>query len=332
MTLEKLRGRIKNEIVVQDGNIADWQWERTGLPGEAAKIGITNFLIVVNEIANKLNTEFGQIINLKGEIVNEAKNTYGVISKNQVINFIETGVRLGLDSKFMENEWIPKLAKSFLKEGDVLGILNSLKNNAEIHHNHNSKEKAAEKVTILKTLKETLHDEMAQYYGFISGKNISILIASTGQPKEVAASYIYEYLLENGFEPKKKHRGSTYYTITTSTDWWTVSYRTQYRWKIIENIHKDLNSCNGYILSGKIFQVINSTDYEKSEVVEIINNFLTKNSYVPKRKTRAKKVETIITSTDWISVQHKTKTETQGYVIILIVALILFVIIKGCVS
>ena len=135
---------------------------------------------------------------------------------------------------------------------------------------------------------------MAQYYGLILEKDISILIASTGQPKEVTARYIYEYLLKNGFEPKKKHRGSTYYTITTSTDWWTVSYRTQYRWKIIENIHKDLNSCNGYILSGKIFQVINSTDYEKSEVVEIINNFLTKNSYVPKRKTRAKKVETII--------------------------------------
>lgn len=72
MTLEEIRERVKNKLIIHDGNIADWQWHNTELPKNALSIGIVDFLKLVDETAVKLNTNISKIVQLETEIYNKS--------------------------------------------------------------------------------------------------------------------------------------------------------------------------------------------------------------------------------------------------------------------
>lgn len=109
MTLDELRERIKNEFVLHEGNVADWQWARTGLPAEAAELGIPDFLRLVDDVSRPLNAQFGKILDLQALIRKVAIDNQKRLSDVQIGGFALDAERLGLSRTFVTEQWVPRL-------------------------------------------------------------------------------------------------------------------------------------------------------------------------------------------------------------------------------
>ncbi|WP_041257713.1 WG repeat-containing protein [Fibrella aestuarina] len=109
MSLDELRERIKNELVLHEGNIADWQWNRTGLPTEARELGITDFLRLVDDVARPLNAQFSKILELQAVIRKIAVDTQKRLSDVQIGGFALEAERLGLSRSFVTEQWVPRI-------------------------------------------------------------------------------------------------------------------------------------------------------------------------------------------------------------------------------
>ncbi|RYF65777.1 MAG: hypothetical protein EOO39_24255, partial [Cytophagaceae bacterium] len=109
MSLDELRERIKNELVLHEGNVADWQWARTGLPTEATELGITDFLRLVDDVTRQLNPQFGKIIDLQTLIRKVGTDNQKKLSDVQIGGFALDAERLGLSRTFVIDQWVPRL-------------------------------------------------------------------------------------------------------------------------------------------------------------------------------------------------------------------------------
>ena len=109
MTLDELRERIKNELVLHEGNVADWQWTRTGLPAEATELGITDFFRLVDDVTRPLNAQFGKILDLQTTIRKVAGDSGKKLSDVQIGGFALDAERLGLSRGFVTEQWVPRL-------------------------------------------------------------------------------------------------------------------------------------------------------------------------------------------------------------------------------
>ncbi len=109
MTIEDLRERITNELVLHEGNVADWQWNATGLPAEAAQLGLPDFLRLVDDVSRGLNARFGKILTLRDTILTLATANKKRLSDVQIGGFALEGERLGLSRAFVMEQWVPRL-------------------------------------------------------------------------------------------------------------------------------------------------------------------------------------------------------------------------------
>ncbi|MBO0935012.1 WG repeat-containing protein [Fibrella sp. HMF5335] len=109
MTQDDLRERIKNELVLHEGNIADWQWNRTGLPAEATELGITDFPRLVEDVSRALNTRFSKILELQAAIRKAGVDNEKHLSGLQIDLFAQDADRLGLSRTFITEQWIPHI-------------------------------------------------------------------------------------------------------------------------------------------------------------------------------------------------------------------------------
>jgi WG containing repeat len=109
MSQDDLRERIKNELVLHEGNIADWQWNRTGLPNEATELGITDFPRLVEDVSRSLNTRFGKMLDLQAAIQTAGAENEKRLSGLQIDLFAQDADRLGLSRTFVIEQWIPQI-------------------------------------------------------------------------------------------------------------------------------------------------------------------------------------------------------------------------------
>lgn len=112
MTIDELRERIKNQIVLHDGELADWQWPATGLPTEAAELGITDFRRLVNDVSRQLNSYFGRILDLKDKVSAQARKQQKKLSNGDIDDIVNEAERLTLSRGFVADQWIPGILKS----------------------------------------------------------------------------------------------------------------------------------------------------------------------------------------------------------------------------
>ena len=112
MTIDELRERIKNQIVLHDGELADWQWPATGLPTEAAELGITDFRRLVNDVSRQLNSYFGRILDLKEKVIAQARKQQKKLSNGDIDDIVNEAERLTLARGFVADQWIPAILKS----------------------------------------------------------------------------------------------------------------------------------------------------------------------------------------------------------------------------
>ena len=109
MTQDDLRERIKNKLVLEEGDMPDYKWTRTGLPAEAAELGITDFPRLVEDVSRTLNTRFSKILDLQAGIKKAGAENEKHLSSLQIDLFAQDADRLGLSRAFVTEQWIPHI-------------------------------------------------------------------------------------------------------------------------------------------------------------------------------------------------------------------------------
>ncbi|MEZ0482988.1 WG repeat-containing protein [Fibrella aquatica] len=233
MSLEELRERIKNELVLHEGNVADWQWARTGLPAEATELGITDFLRLVEDVTRPLNPQFGKILDLQVLIRTVAIDNRKKLSDVQIGGFALDAERLGLSRTFVVDQWVPRIlaqipdtaAPEAAKSGtssasgtsaaatmaDVMGAGMSSAGAAD-----------APSGTFLETaetMKQKVRDILDDYKEHIPAPAIRALFRAINYDEKAIADAVLTYLTANFYASEKEPQGSTLREKLISTDW-----------------------------------------------------------------------------------------------------------------
>ena len=111
MTLDTLRESIKNELVLQNGNVFAGQWQALGLVQVAAGLGIAgpDFLALINRENQALAPNLNRINTLKTTIGHLAKGQQNTLTDAQQTEFINEAGLLGLSRSFVVQEWMPAI-------------------------------------------------------------------------------------------------------------------------------------------------------------------------------------------------------------------------------
>lgn len=109
MTLDTLRESIKNELVLQTGNVFAGRWHALNLVQIAAGLGISgpDFLALINTENQALAPNLSCINILKTAIEHQAKGRQNTLTDVQRIEFINKAGLLDLPRSFVMQEWIP---------------------------------------------------------------------------------------------------------------------------------------------------------------------------------------------------------------------------------
>ncbi|MBO0948213.1 WG repeat-containing protein [Fibrella forsythiae] len=231
MSLDELRERIKNELVLHEGNVADWQWTRTGLPAEATELGIPDFLRLVDDVTRSLNSQFGKILDLQALIRKVAVDNQKRLSDVQIGGFALDAERLGLSRTFVIDQWVPRLmaqipdimeedvtpasgagTSSVATMSDVMGAGTSLLPVPD----------GGQPGTLVETadtMKQKVRDILDDYKEHIPAPAIRALFRAINYDEKALADAVLAYLTENFYASEKDPRGSTLREKLTSTDW-----------------------------------------------------------------------------------------------------------------
>ncbi len=111
MTLDELKERIKNEVVLREGDLFDWQWRQLGLVAEAEELGVPSgeFLALVNEVSRAINPYFGRISDLKIKVADLARLQRKQLTDAQIRQITDDAGRLQLQPDFVTEQWIPAI-------------------------------------------------------------------------------------------------------------------------------------------------------------------------------------------------------------------------------
>ncbi len=231
MTLDELRERIKNELVLNEGNVADWQWARTGLPAEATELGITDFLRLVDDVSRSLNAQFGKILDLQALIRTTAVDNQKKLSAVQIGGFALDAERLGLSRSFVAEQWVPHLLTKIPdppKEEPAKPGLSI-----------DTPEPAANKsvpapapvpvstggpppgmlVETAETMQQKVRDILDDYKEHIPAPSIRALFRAINYDEKALADAVLAYLTANFYASEKEPQGATLREKLTSTDW-----------------------------------------------------------------------------------------------------------------
>ncbi|GAA4402310.1 hypothetical protein GCM10023187_17270 [Nibrella viscosa] len=111
MTLEELKERIKDEIVLHEGDVAEWEWRQKGLTAEAQQLGLSpaDFSRLVNQVSYAVAPDFGRISELKSRIIDTAQKQQKQLYQSDMRSFVEEADRARLSRAFVTDKWIPAL-------------------------------------------------------------------------------------------------------------------------------------------------------------------------------------------------------------------------------
>lgn len=231
MTLDELRERIKNELVLNEGNVADWQWTRTGLPAEATELGITDFLRLVDDVSRSLNAQFGKILDLQALIRKLAVDNQKKLSEVQIGGFALDAERLGLSRSFVVEQWVPHILTKIPdppKEEPA-------KPNPSIDTPGPAANKSVPApapvpastggpppgtlVETAETMQQKVRDILDDYKEHIPAPAIRALFRAINYDEKTLADAVLAYLTANFYASEKEPQGATLREKLTSTDW-----------------------------------------------------------------------------------------------------------------
>lgn len=231
MTLDELRERIKNEFVLHEGNVADWQWTRTGLPAEAAELGVPDFLRLVDDVSRPLNAQFGKILDLQTLIRKVATDNQKKLSDVQIGGFALDAERLGLSRTFVTEQWVPRLLAqipdapttespfssslpntSAATTADVMGA-------GTLPSPVSAGGQAGTSMETAETMQQKVRDILDDYKEHIPAPAIRALFRAINYDEKALADAVLAYLTANFYASEKEPQGNTLREKLTSTDW-----------------------------------------------------------------------------------------------------------------
>lgn len=111
MSLDELNERIKEEVVLREGDLFEWQWRQMGLVAEAEALGVPagDFLGLVNNVSRAINPYFGRISDLKIKVADLARLQRKKLTDPQMGQIVADAERLQLPPDFVKSRWIPAI-------------------------------------------------------------------------------------------------------------------------------------------------------------------------------------------------------------------------------
>ncbi len=219
MTVEELRERIKNQIVLHDGDLADWQWTPTGLPAEATELGITDFRRLVNDVSRQLNSYFGRILDLKEKVRAQARKQQKKLSNGDMDDIVQEAERLTLSRGFVVDQWVPFILQSVtdVETTPVVPAAVSERGPAPVAP------LSEPDVSVRQKVKEILDD----YDRHIPVQTLRTLFRAISADEQQLAEAVQAYLSANFFAAETEPDGNTLKEKLLSTDWRHLSW-----WKV----------------------------------------------------------------------------------------------------
>ncbi|HEX9956231.1 MAG TPA: WG repeat-containing protein [Fibrella sp.] len=241
MTLDELRERIKNELVLHEGNVADWQWTRTGLPAEATELGITDFLRLVDDVSRSLNAQFSKILDLQALIRKVATDNQKKLSDVQIGGFALDAERLGLSRTFVTEQWVPRIlakipdvptaepAKPVIPPPPVSGTLPKITDvpaavspsaaSATPVPDSSGGSPPGTLVETAETMQQKVRNILDDYKEHIPAPAIRALFRAINYDEKELADAVLAYLTANFYASEKEPQGTTLREKLISTDW-----------------------------------------------------------------------------------------------------------------
>lgn len=221
MTLDELRERIKNELVLHEGNVADWQWNRTGLPAEAAELGVTDFLRLVDDVARSLNAQFGKILALQATIRKAATDAQKRLSDVQLGGFALDAERLGLSRSFVIEQWVPRILTQIPDPApaEALSTPPPAPPEAETPAMPPAPATPAHGPKPLADIQQKVRDILDDYKEHIPAQAIRALFRAIDHDETALAEVVLTYLRDNFYASETEPKGNTLRDKLTSTDW-----------------------------------------------------------------------------------------------------------------
>lgn len=221
MTLDELRERIKNELVLHEGNVADWQWTRTGLPAEAAEQGITDFLRLVDDVSRSLNAQFGKILDLQALIRKVATDNQKRLSDVQIGGFALDAERLGLSRAFVVDQWVPRLLAQLpdATTPDAESPVVTTPNLPPVTPAAPATVSSGAVAETAETMQQKVRAILDDYKEHIPAPAIRALFRAINYDEKALADAVLAYLTANFYASEKEPQGSTLREKLISTDW-----------------------------------------------------------------------------------------------------------------
>ncbi|RCR69871.1 hypothetical protein [Larkinella punicea] len=227
MTLEELRDRIKNEVVLYEGELADWQWRQKGLVAEANELGITDFTRLVNDISRQVNRDFGKILDLKKKMVTVALQRQNQLSEADINQFVAEAERVQLSRAFVTEQWIPAILEALpVSSASEEPVAPTSHGSGSVASQSNPQNPpipvpVVEKVeSVRRKIKSILDD----YDKHIQAQSLKFLFKAVDYDEAALAEEIRLYLSAHYYASVNPPRGNSLKEKLISTDWRHLSW------------------------------------------------------------------------------------------------------------
>jgi len=222
MTLAELKERIKEEVVLHEGDLKEWQWRRNGLLTEAEQDGIASaeFMRLVNDVSYQLGGLFPRINTLKS-----TAEAYARADKKQLLplhleEIVTEAERLTLSRSFVTQRWLPAILAT-IPDPPKSEIPPSIPIVAPVPtpviETRLSRDEVRQKIASrLDTYKSQ---------SLIPSWLLSDLLKTINADDTVVTEEIFSYLVNNLFKAVQEPQGNTLRERLVSSDWQNVLYK-----------------------------------------------------------------------------------------------------------
>ncbi len=221
MTLPELNERIKEEVVLHEGDLKEWQWRRNGLLTEAEQDGIApvEFMRLVNDVSYQVGGLFPRINALKTKIETYARADKKQLTAAHTEEIVTEAERLTLTRTFVTQRWLPAILAT---------IPDPPKNETPAAVFAPSAPVPVAPAAISREeVRRQIASRLDSYKGqsIIPGFVLRDLLQTVRADEAVLTEEIFTYLVSNLYKAVREPQGNSLRERLVSTDWQNVLHQ-----------------------------------------------------------------------------------------------------------
>ncbi|UHG89937.1 WG repeat-containing protein [Spirosoma oryzicola] len=226
MTLTELKERIKEEVVLHEGDLKEWQWRRNGLLTEAEQDGIASaeFMRLVNDVSYQVGGLFPRINSLKSTAETYARTDKKKLLPLHLEEIITEAERLTLSRSFVTDRWLPAILatipdppKSEPVTAPPPQPVPSAPSIPQATPTSISREEVRKRIAA----KLDLYKSQQTIQSWV----LRDLLSSIDADESVVTEEVFSYLVSNFFKAAREPQGNSLRERLVSADWENVLYK-----------------------------------------------------------------------------------------------------------